>query len=170
MGGEIRENINNDYENYPNKQITSEDIEKQGYKWFMRNNIPNHLENGCYVYNMDGKNGGGTHWVMFCLQFPEIYYYDSFSVNLGGYPPEELKTWGKQHIYKVIYCNDMTNQPIKSWLCGFFALYMCNKLKPLIGKLTEKKFDNVIKNSFDAYPSDGNVKEVTKFSINHHLL
>ena len=88
MGGEITAlGIQNaskrQFDQFPYKLINSDDITKEGFKWFMRNDLPNNLPNGCYVYNMDSKTGQGTHWTMFVIQYPDIFYIDPFGTNLN---------------------------------------------------------------------------------------
>lgn len=161
----------NDYNEYPHTQVTSDDIHKQGFQFYMRNGLPkSNIPDQCFLYNMDDKDNNGTHWLTVCLQYPEIYYFDPFSTALGGFPPLELRQWGKKNGYKIIIANEFDVQHIKSWLCGYYSLFMAKKLQPLIGTLTEKKFDNIIKKEFDTHPTDYNVKKITQWSTKVHLL
>lgn len=166
----VNEAAKNQYDQFPYKQITDADIEKHGLKWLMRDELTDDMEDDVYIYNMDSSNNAGSHWVCFALQYPAIFYYDPFSVKLGGYPPKDLRLWGKKQGYRVIYCNDQINQPIKSNLCGYFSLYIADKLKESLGTLTEKKFDSIIASSFDKSPTKSNVSKITKWSKKEHLL
>lgn len=137
----------------------------------MRDDLPHGAKNRCFLYNLDSKMNGGTHWTTVCLQHPEIYYFDPFGTKmLGGYPPQELRIWGKNHGFNIIYANENDIQHIKSNLCGYYSLFMANKLRPMIGKLNEKRFDNIISNEFDLLPTTYNVNKVMKWSHSHKLI
>jgi len=175
MGGEItalgiQDASKRQFDQFPYKLINSDDISNEGFKWFMRNDLPNNLQNGCYVYNMDSKTGQGTHWTMFVIQYPDIFYVDPFGTNLNGKPPKELRTWGIQHGFKNIYCSELDIQPLKSWLCGHISIFLAKRFKPLIGSLNEQKFDNTLYNLFDDHASAGNVKIVTNWANKEGLL
>lgn len=170
MDSEINQAVKNDFERYPYKEITDKDITNEGFNFFMRNNLPKSMEDQCFIYNLDDKNNGGTHWVCVCVQYPFIFYYDPYGTPLGGYPPQELRDFGIKNHFNSVVCNDKINQPVKSVLCGYFSLYMAKKLQPLIGNITEKKFDKLISNSFDSNPTISNVKTITKWSKNEGLL
>ena len=166
LGDKIGPNISKkgSYERYPEKQVTDHEIEKLGFDWFMRDDIPINLSNGTYILNLDSHKNSGTHWVCFCLQLPEIYYFDPFGTNLNGYPPNELRLFGKQNGFKNIICFQEDVQHLKSYLCGYYALYMATKFRKHIGNLTPNKFDNLILKTFTKYPSDKNVNSVTQWS------
>lgn len=88
-------------------QLSSTQIEEMGYRWFMRNALPRgQISDGCYLYNLDDQGSRGTHWTMFCLKRPDLYYVDSFGTDLNGYPPQELRDWGRKQGAKMIYANE----------------------------------------------------------------
>jgi len=138
----------------------------------MRDDLPKIINNNSvFMYNMDSKNGNGSHWVCVGLHFPSIFYFDPFGTKiLNGFPPMELRIWGKHNGYKIIYASENDIQHVKSFLCGYYALYVADLLKKHIMSLTENKFDSLISNSFDEYPSKYNVDKITKWSIKKHIL
>jgi len=172
MGSKTDKKVNyDDYNEYPYQQVTSDDISKAGFGFFMRNNLPkSSIQDQCFLYNMDDKDKNGSHWTCVCIQYPDIFYFDPFSTELGGYPPQELRSWGKKYGFKKIIANEFPIQHIKSWLCGHYSLFMAEKLDSMIGKLTEQTFDDIIKKEFDIVPTDYNVDKITKWSKVHHLI
>ena len=81
---------------------------------YMKDQLPDKLERGSYIVNLQSSNdGGGTHWV--CLYYtPNFsYYYDSF----GFVPPLEIQNKIIPYIY-----NDMEIQDIDSTACGFYCV------------------------------------------------
>lgn len=165
-----RQNTENSYQEYPYQQISSTQIEEEGFQWFMRNGLPTDLEDGVYLYNLDGKEGSGTHWSCFALRYPSIFYYDPFGTDLNGYPPEELRQFGKRNGFKVIYASEHDNQHLKSYLCGYYSLFIARLLKSHLGSLTETQFDHLLDTSFDHHPTSNNVQKITKWSKAEGLL
>ena len=110
---------------------------------FMKDQLPDKLERGSYVINLQSsKEGGGTHWV--CLYYtPNFsYYYDSY----GFIAPLEVQNKIIPYMY-----NDLEIQDIDSTACGFycvaFVLYLHKKMNiekaymefiNLFGKDTER--------------------------------
>lgn len=110
---------------------------------FMKDQLPDKLERGSYVINLQSsKEGGGTHWV--CLYYtPNFsYYYDSY----GFIAPLEVQNKIIPYMY-----NDLEIQDIDSTACGFycvaFVLYLNKKMNiekafmefiNLFGKDTER--------------------------------
>jgi hypothetical protein len=163
-------NDNSSYKEYPYQQVDSNQIEKDGFEWFFRNGLPQTLNDDVYIYNLDSVGRSGTHWTCFVLQFPTIFYYDPFGTGLNGYPPEELRQFGRNNGFKIIYANEWDNQHIKSQLCGYYALYVAHMLKKHLGNLTENKFDSLLTQAFDHHPTTNNVNKITKWSKNEGLL
>lgn len=149
------------YSNYPYVQITSNEVEKMGFDWFFRNDIPKTLSDGVYILNLDSKGNQGSHWSCFCLKHPNIYYVDSFGTDINGYPPQELREFGKNNGFTTIYANEWDIQHIKSWLCGWYALYFASKMKKYFNQLNPKNFDNIIHKGYSKYPSEQNVNLIT---------
>ena len=150
------------WDEYPHHQINSDDIEKLGFHWFMRDNIPASLGDGVYLYNMDSSRGNGSHWMSFCLKKPKIFYYDPFGTDLNGFPPTELRKWGAQNGYKMLVANEEDMQHIKSWLCGWYAVYFALKMKKHYNQLTPKSFDQIVQKGLTKYPSSHNVETVAQ--------
>jgi len=110
---------------------------------FMKDQLPDKLERGSYVINLQSsKEGNGTHWV--CLYYtPNFsYYYDSY----GFIAPLEVQNKITPYMY-----NDLEIQDIDSTACGFycvaFILYLNKKMNiekaflefiNLFGKDTER--------------------------------
>jgi hypothetical protein len=91
---------------------------------YMKDQLPNRLERGSYVINLQSsKDGNGTHWV--CLYYtPNFsYYYDSY----GFIAPLEVQKKIMPYMY-----NDLEIQDIDSTACGFycvaFVLYLNKKM------------------------------------------
>lgn len=158
-----------DWDKYPHKQLTSDDITRNSMSWYYRDDLPSTISNGCFIYNLDDTENSGTHWTTVCLRKPIIFYFDPFGTNLSGYPPEDLREWGVKHGFTRIYANEFDIQPIKSWLCGYYALYMAKKLNTL-KTLTENSFDNLIKKEFDTSPTNHNVQKITEWAKGLGLL
>ena len=122
-------------------------IQSQGvdyfYGVFMKDQLPDKLERGSYIINLQSsKEGNGTHWV--CLYYTPnySYYYDSY----GFIAPLEVQ----KKIIPYMY-NDLEIQDIDSTACGFycvaFVLYLNKKMNiekafmefiNLFGKDTER--------------------------------
>lgn len=69
----------------------------------------NHL----YILNLENAAEGGSHWTLLCNQ----WYFDSY-----GTPPTKtiapfVKQWNKQQL-----------QSLESEACGFFVLYVADRL------------------------------------------
>jgi hypothetical protein len=160
----------NHFKEYPYQQITNQEIEQQGFDWFSRDNLPDELQDGVYIVNLDRSSGGGTHWRTLVIQYPQIYLFDPFGIKYTGKPNRELMAWGKRNGFQEILCNEWDVQPLQSWLCGWMALQMAQKFKKHLGSLTEKQFDQLIKQTYDTHPTANNVQRVTKWSIGEGLM
>ena len=55
---------------------------------FSRNNLAKKIKDGTYVKNLDEYADLGTHWIALFCNRNEIFYFDSFGVELA---PEEIK-------------------------------------------------------------------------------
>ena len=161
----------NRYNEYPYQQLTSDQIEGLGFDWCFSNDLPSNLPDGTVMmYNMDKKGGKGTHWTCFALRKPTIYYYDPFGVYINGNPPKPLSKWGLSHGYDEIFANEFDNQHLKSWLCGYYSLYMAHQLSKHVDHLSHNYFDGLIKRSFTRKPSNRNVNRVIHWSRKMGLL
>jgi hypothetical protein len=149
--------------------ITSDDIEKEGLRWCMRDNIPPLPNHSVIVYNTDKASGQGKHWETFALQQPICYWYDPFGTKVNQ-PPKELITWLQKHGYTQLVANEMCHQPLESWLCGWFSIYMAKKMKKHLGHLDKEIFEKYIEKAFDKAPTAQNVAKITQWSKNEGLL
>ena len=169
MDHQINPRLN--YARYPYQQITNREIEQLGLPWFMRDDLPSVMSQGSYVYNLDGKNGDGTHWTCFCLKSPNIYYVDPFGTDQPkGKPPTELRTWGKQHGYQMIVANEECFQHLESWLCGHYSCYFAIKMNKYFQQLTPRNFDRIVQKGITKYPSDQNVQLITQWAKKKGIL
>lgn len=82
---------------------------------------------GPTIINIDNDpNGNGTHWVVL-YRIPRrfCYYFDPIGEKYGGYPPPAVRDW----VREPLYMNKVSYQPPKSFLCGYFAIYVSLKLR-----------------------------------------
>ena len=68
---------------------------------FSRDDLPNTIENGAYVINLDEYRDIGTHWVALYVDNKTIIYFDSFGVE--HIPNEIMKFIGNKKIATNIY-------------------------------------------------------------------
>jgi hypothetical protein len=170
MDYKIGKAINKEYSQYPNKLITSDDIEKMGYKWFNRNTIPKKLNAGNYLLNLDSSTGEGTHWTLITISPPYLFYYDPFGDGLmSGYAPKEIDQLA-QRMNLTKYESEYWQQYIKSWLCGYLSLFTAEQLDSYIGKLTIPLYKKIIYRDFGSYPDPNDIKKITAWSKNNNLL
>ena len=96
------------YSEYPYEQLTSDDIQKDGFDFYMRNGLPATIANNTvFLYNMGSKNTSGTHWCCVAIHYPNIYYFDPFGTEiLNGFPPTDLRVWGRSKGFKTIYASE----------------------------------------------------------------
>lgn len=166
MGCEVRKTINlaskTNFEAFPNHLINDKDIKNHGYKFFMRNDIPKYLNDGCYLYNLGDKNSSGTHWQSFIISKPYLFHYDPYGTELNGLPTEELKHLAKRMNLKII-SNPYNQQPIKSYLCGYYCLYICDMLKPFIGSIDPSLYYKTLIKAFGKTPDKGDVIKLMSY-------
>ena len=55
---------------------------------FSRYNLPNKINDGAYVINLDEYSDTGTHWISLHVKNNDITYFDSFGVE---HIPKEIK-------------------------------------------------------------------------------
>ena len=55
---------------------------------FSRNNLPEKMQNGAYLINLDEYADVDTHWIALFCNGNEIVYFDSFGVE---HVPKEIK-------------------------------------------------------------------------------
>jgi len=134
----------------------------------MRNNLPQSLDNGCYMYNLDDKNGQGTHWECFVISPPYLCNYDPFGSKMRQYPTREIEALAKRMNLKLITV-PYAQQHLKSNLCGYYSLYICDKCKPHVGKLDPNKFKEIVYQAFGPSPDKEDVKKLTNYAKREHI-
>ena len=83
---------------------------------YLRDNLPNKINDEAYVTNLDEHKDTGTHWVALFCKKNEIIYFDSFGVE---HIPEEIK---KFIVNKNIKANIYRVQANNSVICGDFCI------------------------------------------------
>jgi len=62
--------------------ITSEDIERNGFRWYSADTIPEGIRNGdVFLVNTDVSKGQGIHWITVCKRQGNIYVFDPLGPN-----------------------------------------------------------------------------------------
>lgn len=62
--------------------INSDDIERNGFKWYSANNIPRNIKDGdVFIVNTDTSDGQGIHWMTVCKRGNNIYLFDPLGAN-----------------------------------------------------------------------------------------
>ena len=87
---------------------------------FSRDNLPNSIKNGAYVFNFDEYHDIGTHWVALYVNNKTIIYFDSFGVE--HIPREIIKFIARKKIIINIY----RIQAYDSIMCGYFCIGFIN--------------------------------------------
>ena len=92
---------------------------------FMSNDLPKKLKNQAIIINLEDieTQGNGTHWTCALNKNGQNYYYDSFGVPPDDDVLEMFKNSGGKSYY-----NDSQQQKIESIRCGYFAIYVLNKI------------------------------------------
>ena len=83
---------------------------------YSRDNLPNKINDGAYVINLDEHTDTGTHWIALFCNKNKIIYFDSFGVE---HILKEIKEFIdnkniKANIYRV--------QSNNSIMCGYFCI------------------------------------------------
>ena len=117
---------------------------------YSRNNLPNKIEKGAYVINLDEYENTGTHWVDLFVKPKYTVYFDSFGIE---HIPKEINKF----INSDIKSNIFRIQAYDSIMCGYFCIEFINymlKGKTLLDYTNLfspndfKKNDQVIKRIF----------------------
>jgi hypothetical protein len=76
--------------------------------------------NGNYIINLQSTTAGknGSHWVSFCIEDKDIFYFDSF----GCVCPTEITRFCKRIPNSKLAYNYLQIQYIDIETCGFFCL------------------------------------------------
>ena len=68
---------------------------------YSRDNLPNKIQDGAYVINLDEYSDIGTHWISLYVKNNDITYFDSFRVE---HIPKEIKKFiGNKNIIGNIF-------------------------------------------------------------------
>ena len=83
---------------------------------YSRDNLPNKIEDGGYVINLDEYHDIGTRWIALYVNNKSVTYFDSFGIE---YIPKEIKKFiGNRNIISNIY----RIQNYDSIMCGYFCI------------------------------------------------
>ena len=83
---------------------------------YFRDNLPNKIEDGAYVINLDEHSDVGTHWIALYVKNNDITCFDSFSVE--HIPKEIIKFIGRKNVVANIF----RIQAYDSIMCGYFCI------------------------------------------------
>ena len=98
---------------------------------FCRDQIPEYLQEGWYILNLDKSSGEGTHYTCFYYGNPS-FYFDSFGFDA----PQELSK-----VLKKYYYNEMKIQSLNSDSCGYFCMMI---MKECCKTNTKAAFVNIL--------------------------
>ena len=127
---------------------------------YSRKSLPNKIEKGAYVINLDEYENTGTHWVSLFVKPKYTVYFDSFGVE---HIPKEINKFirnsntTKSSSLKRMKSNIFKIQAYDSIMCGYFCIEFINyilKGKTLLDYTNLfspndfKKNDQVIKRIF----------------------
>ena len=87
---------------------------------FSRDNLPNKIEDGAYIINIDEYFDMRTHWAVLYVKNNDITYFDSFGVE--HIPKEIIKFIGNKNIKTNIF----RIQAYDSIMCGYFCIGFIN--------------------------------------------
>lgn len=155
--------IENNYDGFPKRLIDSNDIEKLGYKWYSRNELPKILNDGNYIINLDDSQNFGSHWCLITVSNNYVFYYDPYGTYLSGFSPQEVDRLAKNMNYKQ-HDSPFWTQHVRSNMCGYNVLFFANILDKYIGKLSPKIYDKIILKTFGDSPDSGDIKRIITWS------
>jgi hypothetical protein len=112
------------------------------------------------IINLDeSTDQSGTHWVAVCnlKRLGNIIYFDSFGISPSDDIAKYLKSSGK----KIVYNNGQI-QAISSVLCGYYCIYILDKLNQ------GKSYESIL-SKFDDNGSSSNEYLMKKIIKNNYL-
>ena len=118
---------------------------------YSRDNLPNKINDGAYVINLDEYLDIGTHWIALYVINKTVIYFDSFGVERIS---KEIKKFVNN---KNIIANIFRIQAYDSVMCGYFCIgfidfvFNGNSLTDLTNLFSSnnlKKNDDIILNYF----------------------
>ena len=83
---------------------------------YSKDNLPNKIEDGADVINLDEHSDIGTHWIAFYVKNKDITYFNSFGVE---HIPKEIKAFIKNRDIKT---NIFRIQAYDSIMCRYFCI------------------------------------------------
>ena len=83
---------------------------------YSRDNLPNKINDGAYVINLDKHSDIETHWIDLFILNDNVIYFDSFGVEPV---PKEIKKFIKG---SSITTNIFRIQAYDSIMCGYFCI------------------------------------------------
>ena len=118
---------------------------------YSRDNLPDKMKDGVYVFNLDEYSDIRTHWIALFVNPKTVTYVDSFGVE---HIPKEIKSFINN---KNIIVNIFRIQTYDSVMCGYFCIefidfiFKGNSLTDLANLFSPnnfKKNDDIILNYF----------------------
>ena len=94
---------------------------------YSRDNLPDKIEDGAYVINLDEYSDIGTHWIALYVNNKTAAYFDSFGIE---HISKEVKKIINNN--KNIIANTFRIQAYGSVMCGYFCIGIINYM--LMGK------------------------------------
>ena len=89
-----------------------------------RDNLPNKIEHGVYVINLDEYSDIGTHWIVLYALNNNVTYFDSFGVE---HIPNEIKIFIDK---SIVVTNIFRIQAYDSIMCGYFCIGFIDFMLP----------------------------------------
>ena len=96
---------------------------------YMKDQLPNRVQNGNYIINLDSSNGGknkGTHWTALVINNKDALFFDPF----GATPSIEIRQFVKGRKDSHLGFNNWVIQDLKSENCGYFCLSFLMNIQP----------------------------------------
>ena len=87
---------------------------------YSRNNLPNKIEKGAYVINLDEYENTGMHWIALFVKPRYTFYFGSFGIE------HVLKEIKHAIGNKEIKGNKFRTQAYDSIMCGYFCIEFIN--------------------------------------------
>ena len=110
-----------------------------------------------YILNTDTTDGAGIHWMTIYRTPKQLFYYDPLSTKVQPVH-RSVKEWASQNNIQVIP-NIFNHQPMKSNLCGYFAIHMALIFKKM-RRMTQKIFEDTLLRVHGPDSDIGDVKRV----------
>ena len=118
---------------------------------YSRNNLPDKIQDGAYVINLDEYSDIRTHWIALYVNAKTVTYFDSFGVE---HIPNEIKKFiSNKNIIASIFRIQAHNSVMCRYFCIGFIDFMLkgNDLTDVTNLFSPnnfKKNDDIISNYF----------------------